>query len=47
MRVVRMRDLAGHARLRDQVARAVGTADGVVFVVDAQTLARNPASVAE
>lgn len=44
---VRVVDLAGHARLRDQVTQRIGSADAVVFVVDVVGLVRNAASVAE
>lgn len=46
-KVVRLVDLAGHARLRDQVGQHVETADGVVFVVDVVALVRNAAAAAE
>lgn len=44
---VRLVDMAGHARLRDEVAAHVAEADAVVFVVDVMGVVRNAASVAE
>lgn len=44
---VKLVDLAGHARLADQVSRRAADADAAVFVVDVVSLVRNAASVAE
>jgi signal recognition particle receptor subunit beta len=46
-KTVRLVDMAGHARLRDEVSAAVADADAVVFVVDVTGVVRNAASVAE
>lgn len=46
-KAIRLVDLAGHARLRDQVGEHVETADAVVFVVDVVALVRNAAAAAE
>ncbi|OCF35259.1 signal recognition particle receptor subunit beta [Kwoniella heveanensis CBS 569] len=44
---LRLIDLPGHPRLRDQLERYVKEASAVVFVVDVQAVVRNAASVAE
>ncbi|GMK57884.1 hypothetical protein CspeluHIS016_0407180 [Cutaneotrichosporon spelunceum] len=46
-KTVRLVDMAGHARLRDEVSAAVVDTDAVVFVVDVMGVVRNAASVAE
>ncbi|WVF72454.1 hypothetical protein IAT40_007269 [Kwoniella sp. CBS 6097] len=44
---LRLIDLPGHPRLRDQLKKHVKEASAVVFVVDVQAVVRNAASVAE
>ncbi|WRT66952.1 uncharacterized protein IL334_003917 [Kwoniella shivajii] len=44
---IKLVDLPGHPRLRDELKKHVKDASGVVFVVDVQALVRNSASVAE
>ncbi|BEJ12858.1 hypothetical protein CspHIS471_0300320 [Cutaneotrichosporon sp. HIS471] len=46
-KTVRLVDMAGHARLRDEVSAAVADTDAVVFVVDVMGVVRNAASVTE
>ena len=46
-RTVRLLDIPGHPRIRDQFRDHVVEAKAVVFVVDASTIARNGAAVAE
>ncbi|KAL1411214.1 hypothetical protein Q8F55_002165 [Vanrija albida] len=43
----RIVDLAGHARLREEVSKHINDADAAVFVVDIVALVRNAAAVAE
>ncbi|WVQ78139.1 hypothetical protein IAT38_000220 [Cryptococcus sp. DSM 104549] len=44
---IRLVDLPGHPRLRDELKKYVGEASAVVFVVDIQGIVRNAAGVAE
>ncbi|HEV7736023.1 MAG TPA: ADP-ribosylation factor-like protein [Chlamydiales bacterium] len=46
-RSLRLIDIPGHPRLRDQFTQYLDQAKAVVFVVDASTIARNGAAVAE
>ncbi|KAI9638565.1 signal recognition particle receptor beta subunit-domain-containing protein [Dioszegia hungarica] len=44
---IRLVDIPGHPRLRDEVKRNLKTASAVVFVVDIQALLRNAGAIAE
>lgn len=44
---LRLVDIPGHPRIRAQFSGYIGAAKGIVFVVDASSIARNSASVAE
>ena len=46
-RQVRLVDMPGHPRLRDEVKKRIPEADAVVFVVDIVGLVRNAATIAE
>lgn len=44
---IQIMDIPGHPRLRDQFKEALSSTKAVVFVVDANTVSRNAAVVAE
>lgn len=46
-RTLRLVDIPGHPRLRDQFTDHLADTAGVVFVVDSATISRNGAAVAE
>ncbi|KZO97870.1 P-loop containing nucleoside triphosphate hydrolase protein [Calocera viscosa TUFC12733] len=46
-KLIRVIDIPGHPRLRNRFKEHLATVDGVVFTVDANTVARNGAIVAE
>ncbi|KAH7889414.1 signal recognition particle receptor beta subunit-domain-containing protein [Phlebopus sp. FC_14] len=46
-RTVRVVDVPGHPRLRDQFREYLGEAKAIAFVVDASTISRNGSTVAE
>jgi signal recognition particle receptor subunit beta len=46
-RTLRLVDIPGHPRLRDQFTNHLADTSGVVFVVDSATVSRNGAAVAE
>ena len=46
-RTLHLLDIPGHPRIRDQFKEHLPEAKGIVFVVDASTIARNGAAVAE
>ncbi|KAF8485619.1 signal recognition particle receptor beta subunit-domain-containing protein [Gautieria morchelliformis] len=46
-RTVQLLDVPGHPRIRNQFKDHIAEAKGVIFVVDASTIARNGAAVAE
>jgi len=46
-KTIRVVDIPGHPRIRDQFQEYLDDAKAVVFVVDASTISRNGAAVAE
>ena len=44
---IRLLDLPGHPRLQDDIKAHLPEADGVVFVVDVQSLLKNAGAIAE
>jgi signal recognition particle receptor subunit beta len=46
-KTIRVVDVPGHARLRDQFQNHMTNAKAVAFVVDANSISRNGAAVAE
>jgi signal recognition particle receptor subunit beta len=46
-KTIRVIDIPGHPRIRDQFREYLDDAKAIVFVVDASTISRNGAAVAE